>query len=427
MLELAEIRKKFHQHPETCWTEFWTTAEICKYLESFGYELMIGEDIIQPDLRENIPDPEKIEDWYQNVIDLGAEMKYMEKMKGGLTGVIGILETGKPGPTTAFRADIDALPIKESKRRAHRPSKEGWRSKYEGKMHSCGHDVHLTIGLGIAEYLARNRDSLRGKFVMIFSPAEEGGRGCLSISKLPIIKEIQYILTYHDATMPLGGNHFIVPRIFLRSAETFKVEFTRGKGPIGLDVSQFSDTLQAVKNKSTLEILHEIVKAMSSVPDRENDAIMAACTAILNMKAIPRKPSGYSKIYITDFHTGEQNEMLFGKADPCRFSIIIRGANDDIGDYMREKAIQVLESAAKMHNVNVSIVKNNDFTYPAWNKNSPELINLAIETWKEMGMGDNYIKYPFGELGSDDVIFIMKEVVKNGGHAIYMGLVSDDD
>ncbi len=47
MLDLVEIRKKFHQRPETCWTEFWTTAAICKYLESFGYALMIGKEIIQ--------------------------------------------------------------------------------------------------------------------------------------------------------------------------------------------------------------------------------------------------------------------------------------------------------------------------------------------------------------------------------------------
>ena len=427
MLNLAEIRKKFHQHPETCWTEFWTTAEICNYLKSYGYKLMIGEEIIHPELRENVPDSKTIDKWYQNAIELGSHSDFLEKMKGGLTGVIGILDTGNSGPTIAFRADIDALPIKESKRRVHRPAKEGWRSKYEGKMHSCGHDVHLTIGLGIAEHISMNKESLKGKYIMIFSPAEEGGKGCISISKLPIIQEIDYIFTYHDATIPLGGNHFIVPRIFFRSADTYKVEFTRGKNSEGLDVNQFSDTIQSMKTKSNVDVIHEIVKAMSSIPNKGNDALMAACIAIINIKAIPRKPNGHSYVQISSLSTGDKDEIKLGLADPCSFTILIRGADDEIGEYMKKNVLHILETAASLYDVKVSIEKTNDFTYPAWNENSTKLINLAIDTWKEMGMGDNYIKYPFGELGSDDVIYIMKEVVKNGGHPIYIGLVSDDD
>lgn len=426
MLNLAEIRKKFHQYPETCWTEFWTTAEICKYLESFGYELMIGKEIIREDLRKGVPDEEIIEKWYQNATELGVDLKYLEKMKGGLTGVIGVLDTGNPGPTIAFRADIDALPIKESKRKTHRPTREGWLSKYEGKMHACGHDVHLTIGLGIAEYIADNKDSLKGKFIMIFSPAEEGGQACLGISELSLINEIQYIFAYHDSTFPLGGHHVILPRIFFRSIDGFKVNFSSGKGP-GLDVSQFVDTIQEGKNKSPIDIVSDIVVAMSSVADAGNNSLLAACTAIMNLKAIPRKPNGYSKISIYDLST-PVDELGFGSLEPITFNVMIRGANDEIGSYMKAKALHIVESAAKMYDVKVKIeLEWNDMKYPAWNENSPELIQLAIESWKEIGMGNNVIKHPFGELGTDDVIYIMKKVIKNGGKAIYIGLVSDDN
>ena len=60
MESLTEIRRKFHQRPETCWTEFWTTAEICKQLELFGYTLKMGREIIQENLRCNVPTPEII-------------------------------------------------------------------------------------------------------------------------------------------------------------------------------------------------------------------------------------------------------------------------------------------------------------------------------------------------------------------------------
>ena len=45
--DLPAIRRKFHKYPETLWTEFWTTASICKYLEDLGYDLTIGNEIIK--------------------------------------------------------------------------------------------------------------------------------------------------------------------------------------------------------------------------------------------------------------------------------------------------------------------------------------------------------------------------------------------
>jgi aminobenzoyl-glutamate utilization protein A len=427
MENLPEIRKKFHQWPETCWTEFWTTAEICKSLESLGYDLMIGNEIIQENLRASVPDEEVIEKAYQDAINHGADQKYLEKMRSGLTGVIGILDTGKPGPTIAFRADIDALPITESKRKKHVPHKEGWRSQIEGKSHACGHDVHLTIGLGIANYIAKNKNMLRGRFVMIFSPAEEGGRGCLSISKLPIISEINYILAYHDATMPCGGNHFLMPRIFFRSLATYEIEYTAGKQSMLPEIVLSSEGETEVQQpKSVSEFLNNIVKGFNSTPITLDNAIMAACSAILNLKAIPKKPNGHSFILISNLYTEmDKNNPGIG-FDPVRFDITVSADDDDICNYLKEKAFQILESTAKIYNVKLNLKKIEKACYPAWPGNSPELVNLAIEMWKEMGRDENIINPRFGEMGTDDVIFIMKEIIQNGGKAAYLVLVSDD-
>jgi amidohydrolase len=82
-------------------------------------------------------------------------------------GVTALLVGGKPGPVVAVRADMDALPIQEV---GERPFK----SQTPGVMHACGHDVHTTVGLGVAEVLSKMKDEVRGTVKFIFQPAEEG-------------------------------------------------------------------------------------------------------------------------------------------------------------------------------------------------------------------------------------------------------------
>lgn len=82
-------------------------------------------------------------------------------------GVVAELEGGQPGPTVAYRADMDALPIQEL-------SDVPYRSRVPGVMHACGHDVHTAIGVGLAHALHARRDELIGTVRFIFQPAEEG-------------------------------------------------------------------------------------------------------------------------------------------------------------------------------------------------------------------------------------------------------------
>ncbi len=399
---------------------------------------MMGREIIIKNLRENVPNAMLMDQHYHKAVDLGSNIKYLEKMKGGLTGVIAKLDTGRPGPVIAFRSDIDALPITESKLHEHRPAREGWRSKNEGIMHACGHDVHMTIGLGIAEYLARNRDSLRGTFIMIFTPAEEGGKGCLSISKLPIISKIHYFFAYHILTMDLNGTNFIIPQMIFRFVEVYKVEFTKskknGKPKSGekLKVEQniISEVMEEDKEESIFELIHEKIKANATKPFKGDNALMAGCSAILNIKSIPRNPTGYSRVSMTDFHSGQVNPetpfTIFKNADPFGFLLIIRADNDEIGSYIKEKTLHVLESSAQLFDVSVSINIINNYSYPAWNSNDPFLMDLIATTWKEMQNDETIIRHPFGELGSDDCIYIMKNILQYHGKPIYTGLVSDN-
>ena len=118
-------------------------------------------------------------------------------------GVVGLIESDRSGPVVALRADMDALPVLEE---THVP----FESRSEGRMHACGHDVHMSCLLGAAALLRRNRGRLRGPVKLIFQPAEEeGGRG----GALPLLERgafeaprVDYVLGQHVAPeIPLGA------------------------------------------------------------------------------------------------------------------------------------------------------------------------------------------------------------------------------
>ena len=128
--QLTAWRRDFHRHPETAFEEQRTAALVADYLASLGLEVQTGV---------------------------------------GQTGVVGVLEGARPGPTAMLRFDMDALPI-------HEETGLPFASQTAGKMHACGHDGHTAMLLGAAKYLAETRNS-DGTVVVIFQPAEEGGGG----------------------------------------------------------------------------------------------------------------------------------------------------------------------------------------------------------------------------------------------------------
>jgi amidohydrolase len=134
--KVIDWRRDFHQHPELGNQEVRTAKIVADHLRSLGMEVTEGVAV---------------------------------------TGVIGILKGGKPGPTVALRADMDALPVTE---RNDLPFKSVNTATYNGQetgvMHACGHDSHVAILMGAAEVLASMKDNLEGTVKFIFQPAEEG-------------------------------------------------------------------------------------------------------------------------------------------------------------------------------------------------------------------------------------------------------------
>ena len=115
------------------------------------------------------------------------------------TSVVGILEGSEPGPTIAFRADIDALPVEED-------NDLEYKSTVPGKMHACGHDSHTATLLTFAELLAEHRDLIKGKVKFLFQCAEEKlPGGALGLCEDGAIDDVDAVYGLHcSALIPLG-------------------------------------------------------------------------------------------------------------------------------------------------------------------------------------------------------------------------------
>ncbi|MBS0622082.1 MAG: amidohydrolase, partial [Verrucomicrobia bacterium] len=107
--------------------------------------------------------------------------------------VVGLLDSGHPGKTLAFRADMDALPIQES-------TEVAYPSCHPGIMHACGHDGHVATLLLVARVLQQIKPQLRGKIKLIFQPAEEGGRGSSAMIEAGVLENphVDAIFAFHS-------------------------------------------------------------------------------------------------------------------------------------------------------------------------------------------------------------------------------------
>ncbi len=128
---VIRIRRDLHRIPETAYTEKKTSAYVAKHLRREGLEVQTGI---------------------------------------ATYGVVGLLNTGRPGPTLLLRADMDALPVTEDTGLA-------FASTHDGAMHACGHDAHVAMVLVAATVLNQVKDQLNGTIKFLFQPAEEGPGG----------------------------------------------------------------------------------------------------------------------------------------------------------------------------------------------------------------------------------------------------------
>jgi len=114
-------------------------------------------------------------------------------------GVVGVLQGAHPGPIVAYRADIDAMPVQDT-------LETEYRSPVLGIKHACGHDVHVTVALGVADALAALRHELAGTVRFIFQPAEESMEGARAMLAEDVLGAPlpEAIFALHTFPIPVG-------------------------------------------------------------------------------------------------------------------------------------------------------------------------------------------------------------------------------
>ena len=228
LYETIELRHWFHQNAELSNREFKTAARIADELKKIGYEPMTGI---------------------------------------AKTGVVAILNPGKPGPVVGLRADIDALPVKE---RAEIPWASKMKGIYNGEevpvMHACGHDMHTAILLAAAKILYDIKDEIPGQVKFIFQPAEEGAPpgeegGAELMVKEGVLKnpDVDAIFGLHVWSGLYAGQVYLRPEGIMAAVNEFRIDLKgvqthgstpwTGKDPI-VTAAQIVNSLQTIVSRS---------------------------------------------------------------------------------------------------------------------------------------------------------------------------------
>ena len=194
--------------------------------------------------------------------------------KVGRTGVVAVLKNGK-GPTLLIRADMDGLPVKEATGLPYASTAMG--SYGDGPMtpvmHACGHDIHMSVWVGTARWLAENRKAWRGTVVMVGQPAEEGGGGARAMIADGLFTRFpkpDYALALHDSSgIPAGT--VSVPPFRALSISTSMDMVVKGIGGHGA---------YPASTKDPVALAGRIITALQTIVSRENDPFQPAVITV---------------------------------------------------------------------------------------------------------------------------------------------------
>lgn len=381
--KIVKWRRDLHMFPETGFLEMRTASIVAHELTKLGYQLQLGEEVMDPASCMGKPSSEETVAHYEWAVANGAHPDFVESFKDGYTGIVATLETGKEGPTVAYRFDMDALDIHESEEAIHVPLANGFRSTLPNKMHACGHDAHTSIGLAVAHILMEQKEQLRGTIKLIFQPAEEGTRGAKAMVAKGVVDDIdQFVATHIGTGIPFG--HFLAANNGFLATSKLNVTF---KG---------------------------VASHAGGSPEEGKNALLAAANATINLYAIPRHSEGATRMNVGELHAGAGRNVI---ADSASMKIETRGETSDINTFVRSQAEAVIQGAAKMYGVDYTIETVGEALS---SKCSPELAKEMYTIANESGEMEQCIEVSNASAGSEDATYFMERVKEQGGQATYV-------
>ncbi|MFN3851975.1 MAG: amidohydrolase [Spirosomataceae bacterium] len=343
--KLVEWRRDFHQNPELGNREFRTAKIVADHLRSLGIEVQ-----------------EKV----------------------AMTGVVGILKGGKPGPCVALRADMDGLPVTE---RVDVPFKSTVTTEYNGQktgvMHACGHDTHVSILMGVAEVLASMKSELKGTVKFVFQPAEEGAPagekgGAAFMVEQGVLEnpKVDAIFGLHINSQTEVGQITFKPGSTMAAVDWFSIK-VKGKQTHG--AAPWSGVDPIVTAAQIVTGLQTIVSRNVSLTDGAAVVTVGAIHGGIRQNIIPEEVNMIGTIRTLD----EKHHELIHKR-------------------INEVATNIAESAGATAEVKIDVL------YPI-TFNDLELTKKMVPTLQGIAGIENVIQIP-AQTGAEDFSFFQKKV-----------------
>lgn len=330
--QLIQWRRQFHQYPELGFQEQLTAAHIGETLTRLGIDHTTGI---------------------------------------AKTGIMALIDSGKPGPVLGIRADMDALPVTEE-------NEVDYRSRHQGKMHACGHDGHTAIALGTAQYLAQYRDSFQGQVKILFQPAEEGPGGAKPMIEAGVLEnpKVDAIVGLHLWNDLPVGKVGIKTGPVMAAVEHFECQLF-GQGGHGAMPHQTIDTLV---------ISAQIVMALQGIVARNLNPLQSAVVTVGELKA----GSAFNVI-----------------PDQAYFRGTVRYFDPNFAGYFAQRIEEIIKGICQSHGADYHFTYEN--IYPPV-VNDRQLVDLVRSAAKEVLLTNDHLQPDYQTLAGEDMSFFLQKV-----------------
>ena len=388
MNQLTEYRREFHKYPENGWREFRTSARVAEILTGMGYDVAMGPDVIEPG---SVGEPERLSEEQIRQEMERADPAFVKRTQGW-PGVMAVLDTGREGPVSAMRFEMDCLPYDEPQRPGYRPCDEGYLSCNPQSVHACGHDGHTAIGLGIAAELMKRKGELKGKIKLFFQPAEETFYGAQSIVDKGHLDDVMNFIAVHIA---LSAENKPLP-----------------SHTVACGCRDFLSDRQ-------LDVYLEGKAAHPCGASQEGkNALLAACSAALNIHSIAPHEEGLCRVNVGEIHAGVCANTI---APDAMMRIEYRGQKPAISEYAGQRIFDILEGTAKAYDLKYHYVDYGEVPAGASDYAMMEVVQRAAQ--KVPWFQTVYFEGNVG--GTDDAAVMLTKVQQNGGIGSYVGIGAD--
>lgn len=293
------------------------------------------------------------------IISRLKEMGY-ENIKTGIakTGVMAELEGNIPGECILFRCDMDAVPIGDK----------------DNVKHTCGHDAHMAILLGLAQVLINDKDNIKGHVKLVFQPAEEGTGGAKPMIDEGILKNprVDKVFAIHVWSEIEDGKIGIKSGPIMASTDAFDVIIT-GKGGHG------------------------------ALPEKCINPIYVANELITKIQEVQNNISKEEKVVfgVTAVNAGSSNNVI---PETLVLKGIRRTFNPEIRKFLKEELIKMCDELSDKWNAKLEIIKMSDLPPVI---NTKEDVDIVKEIAKNI-VGDENIVEDYQTMCSEDFAFFLE-------------------